>query len=192
MSSFDSRIEAIESAVKNVHEEHDKLSSEVHELRTDMVASRNDVLDCCMDELQNRAMRANNLIFRGIPEKMDGNVQGRKDEDALRVKGILNEMKIEDTEVLECRRLGKITGNRPRVLQVSMKNMKKKYEILRKSRMLRNSPFSKVFIHNDLTPTQQKKERMLRQELQDRRSAGEDVVIYRGNVQKRSDLKIFH
>ena len=47
-------------------------------------------------------------------------------------------------------------------------------------------------INNDLTVQQQNKHKVLRDEYKSRKNAGEDVIIYKGNVILRKDVRDFH
>ena len=68
----------------------------------------------------------------------------------------------------------------------------KKWEILRRSRCLKGSRFDGVFIKADLTPFQQERDKQLRNDLKRRKENGEDVVLFRDGIRRRTDVRNFH
>ena len=72
---------------------------------------------------------------------------------------------------------------------------KDKLEILRKFRVLKQNDdhYKDIYFNVDLTPNQQEEAKKLRDELKRRKECGElDIVIYRGEIVQRSQIKNFH
>ena len=64
-----------------------------------------------------------------------------------------------------------------------------KFEILRNSKCLRDSDeFKGIYINPDQTQLQRMEAYNLRQELKQRRAAGEDVLIRRGEIVKKENF----
>lgn len=189
------RIMAVENSVLTLRKEHDGLASEVTALKLNFGALECNVkrdIDSCMDEFQNRSIRMNNLILHGVPEQDAGTADERIDLDKTQVERMLSDLNIVNADITDCKRIGKGQRNGPRLLRIRMQDVNKKFEILRKSNGLRNTTsFKKVFVHQDFTRWQRDEQKCLRDELKIRREHGEDVVIYRGKVTKRSDIRNF-
>ena len=75
-----------------------------------------------------------------------------------------------------------------RPVKLTLPSEKTKYKIIRNTYKLKSSPTkSRIGFKFDLTKQQQAEERALRQELERRKEAEEDVMIYRGKIIKRSE-----
>ena len=83
---------------------------------------------------------------------------------------------LEDKKVQEPVRLGKLGGNRPRLLRVKMKSVQAKKEILRNAPKVNKDvkdPKDKIFINPDYTPAEREKQKELRAELKRLRDSGQ-------------------
>ena len=93
---------------------------------------------------------------------------------------------LEEGEVVEPIRLGKVGGNRPRLLKVTVKNHDKKKEIVRKAPELNRNVADKdkrVYINHDYTQKQREKYKALREEKWRRTREGEqNLVIRNGKI----------
>ena len=128
-------------------------------------------------------MRRLNLMVSGIVEKTNGTVEERKEYDEECITNLLNKIGLHDCSFHGARRIGKANPDKPRLIRVTCSNADEKRSILKNARKLRSlTQFSKVFINSDLTPMQQKEQRLLREELKRRRIAGENVRIRHGKI----------
>lgn len=188
IESLTSRITDMETAVHLIQRDHDKLKSEVSAVKTETLSALEASSRLAFTEIDNRVMRTSNIIIRGLPEET-GSVGERLRSDKDSVRNVLEAVEANSADVTEIRRLGKLDKDRSRLLRVTLRSPTIKQQVLRKAKLLRNSPFFKdVFLQPDLTPMQQELERKLRKEVDDRRKQGEDVVIYAGEVRLRADL----
>lgn len=185
LESLTVRFSDLESSLLSVKRDQDKLKSELDSVKSELGAIVDQSFESSLIEMDNRSMRLNNIIVRGLPEKL-GSVEERLSGDVEAVQRLLETLNVEGVTTFEVKRLGKPINDRPRLLRVGLPGIFKKQEVLRKSKALKNSCFNNVFIQSDLTPLQQERERALRKELRERRAAGEDVVISNGAVRSRS------
>ena len=178
-----------------IRKDHDVLSREVSALKSKMVRIQDGVkkdFESCVEEFQGRVTRLNNLIFHGVPEQTSGTIEERNKWDKSQIDSIMDNLNIVGVAVSDCKRIGKSQVGRPRLLKITVSDVNKKNEILKKASSLRNTDSCKrIFVHQDLTPYQQAQEKKLRDELKMRRQNGEDVVIYRGKVIRRSCIQNF-
>ena len=146
-----------------------------------------------MNEVEDRERRRPNLIVAGMQELEDGSVEDRKKFDADKIDVLFKELcDFEDSVVSSVFRIGKNNSSGPRLLKVICRDSDSKRSLLRKSKDLRDSTkYKNVYINPDLTPTQQRENKRLRQELRARRDRGEDVVIRRGQVIEKGSQNHF-
>ena len=77
----------------------------------------------------------------------------------------------------------KRTAERPRLLRVTLGDIRTKREILGKAKLLKFSKFKDIYINPDLTADQREADGRLRAELKRRRNEGEtNIYIKRGNI----------
>ena len=150
------------------------------------------------DELKDREERKNNLIVFNMKESVKEDVNEAVKEDLHQLKEILTvtnpEMKesiIKKLSTEHIMRLGRRNQNpddtRTRPLKLLLPNESTKYKIIRNSYKLKScANHPKIGFKFDLTRQQQADERELRQELEQRKAANEDVMIYRGKIIERS------
>ncbi len=192
IGSFDSRIQSIETSLANFQTQYSQMANKITNIRHDFDNFKIQVFDDCANEIQQRTIRMNNAILFGVFEKEDGSVVDRKKWDEDQVRSVMMDVGVKDVNFSDVRRLGKKNGNRVRPLRVVIGDAEKRREFLRSSRRLRHSASNRrVFVKEDLTPLQQKRARLLQEELKTRRSNGEDVVIFREKVCLRKDIENF-
>ena len=154
--------------------------------------SVNEVKSQVLEEVASRETRRNNLVIFGIPEKMEGSIQERTAFDMDHLKGLLAELDCSGLRFKSVQRIGRSNARGPRLLRLRCENEGKKMSILRSAKYLRTSKsFPRVFINPDLTPLQQKEQKELRQDVRQRRAAGENVRIRHGKIVS-SDDQDFH
>ena len=139
--------------------------------------------------------RALNLIIYGLPES-EGDVTEQMKQDFLDLQELLSErIYIQENDITDIRRLG-IKKDKPRPIKITCATLEKRQEILVNNKNLRIdhdqfkvcqckfNPGKHVHINitNDKTKKQQEDEAKLRNELKERRTAGENIVIKRGKI----------
>ena len=150
------------------------------------------------DELKDREDRKNNLIVFNLKESIKQDIDEAATEDLQQLKEILKltnpemtENIIKDMTTEKITRLGRKTtskDSKPRPLKINLPNEATKYKIIRKTYRLKScSDHPKIGFKFDLTRQQQSEERELRKELEQRKAANEDVMIYRGRIIKRNE-----
>ena len=152
------------------------------------------------DELKDREDRKNNLIVFNLKESTKEDINEALSEDLTQLKEVLkltnpemSENVIKDLSTENVIRLGRKmknneNDNKVRPVKLTLPSEKTKYKIIRNTYKLKSSPTnSKIGFKFDLTRQQQAEERALRQELERRKEAEEDVMIYRGKIIKRSE-----
>ena len=87
-------------------------------------------------------------------------------------------------------RIGK-KGSKPRLLKISVNNLQEKISILRNKMKLRNENHSEyiksIFITADFTPLEQKKNKMLRDQLKEMNKEGNNYIIKNGSIVQKRD-----
>ena len=103
----------------------------------------------------------------------------------------MSENAIKDMTTDKITRLGRKSTNKdskPRPLKLNLPNEATKYKIIRNTYRLKScSNHPNIGLKFDLTRQQQSEERELRKELEQRKAANEDVMIYRGRIIKRNE-----
>ena len=192
LTSFATRVKKVEEAVEKIRTEQTSLKEEVQGIIEDNQCLQNEVAEFCMEELQNRTNRMNNLILMGVAEQENGTIDERKRHDEANFQDIIKEIGVAGATVTDCRRIGRKPKSGPRLLKVRVTNNQKKREILSKSKSLKHSVnFNNVFIKPDQTPMQQQLDVQLKAELSARRQNGENVTIYRGRVVPKNETQNF-
>ena len=88
-----------------------------------------------------------------------------------------------NTRVERSYRIGRVTGDRPRLMIVVLEEEATKWEVLKMAKSLRDmEKYSNIYVTPDLTPEEQARDKALRAELKRRKSAGESVEIRRGRI----------
>ena len=120
-------------------------------------------------------------------------MEERRGYDEGAVKSILEEIDADDYRVYEkCYRIGQPKSNGIRLLRVIGFDEDDRNKILRKVKSLRdNESFRGFYVNPDLTPIQQREAKKMRDQLTERRKNGEEVVIYRGKITLKSEIKNF-
>ena len=154
-------------------------------------------------EEKRQAARAANLIVYGLPEGDEGideREQMKKDFRSLQ-NLLADRVEIETKDLIDMRRLGAKKEN-VRPLRLTFTSLEKRKEILINNVGLRieNDEFDNcpckgnpgrhihINITNDKTPMQREKETKLREELKERRKAGENVKIRQGKIVSRDNV----
>ena len=185
------RVKSIECSLASTNEklaQHDKT---IKTLRYEMDNFANNFGSQIFNEVDERNRRMNNVIVSGIEENPHGSVIDKQRSDLEQLLKLLDETQtqVSKTDIVSCQRIGRSVGERPRLLRVVLSNQLLRNTVLRNSRSLNDSiNFKHVYINPDRTKVQLFEQRKLREELNKLRNDGEDVVIYKNIIQRRSDL----
>lgn len=184
---------ALQERCSTLEKDNSTLSTELSKVRAFSINLGPQILEESVKESENRSRRLRNIVVQGVSESPTGSLEERKRWDLERLEDILREMQISDCVVSDARRIGRGRSDGSRLLLVRLGDVDCRMKILAKSKCLKNSQsMSRVFIKPDLTPMQQTQEKRLRDELKERNANGEDVVIFRGCVRARSEIRNFH
>ena len=187
-------LEALTTLVMKVIEqnaEHMKQNSQILEiLQKDKKAEeqvKSHVEDVLEDQKE-REEKKNNLVLFNVQEGTDA-------EDVVaKTKEVLNfvnpEVKTDSLDGTKIKRIGIKRDNKIRPIRVIMDSQESKYEILKNSRNLKGSKFSKVGLSIDKTKKQQDEFRVLKAELDEKNKEGEgnEYTIFRNQVVKRKEI----
>ena len=196
ITSLLSRVQKLEESNKSLASKSELLEEKcnrIEPLKNDIIkmrSEREEHLDAIIHEVQGVTKRKNNITISGLREANRGTLDERVKHDLERCQAIFNEMKI-DTKIVSAHRLGKAQEHSKRLLKVELTKESDKWKILSKAKCLKNTQFKEVFINPDYTLLQQRRMKVAKQELKERREQGEDVVLHRGDVVLRSTLKNF-
>ena len=139
-----------------------------------------------MDERFERFKRKNNLVLYGVPESRKGNDNDRMKEDIERTNLLLEKLEV-TVEKFKSARLGnKINADKIRPIKIELEKEEDKYKILKGAGKIKNiedEDLKKIIISPDMTIKQRELDRILREELKNRRQAGEtNIKIKNGRI----------
>ena len=121
-----------------------------------------------VDEQREREKRKLNLVLHNVPESTKQSGPERKADDISKVEKLLHDHLGINPTISNAIRLGK-KSDRPRLLKISVATIQEKSTILRNCYKLRNNSnpesVKTIFATSDLTPLEQKKDKVLRQKL---------------------------
>ena len=140
--------------------------------------------------------RKNNVIIYNIAENTDsGNPNNGKDEDVKTITEILKTVKPNfDTTLINkenLERLGKErrNGEKPRPIKLSFTTQFPRHQILKNAYKLKDSKYQKVGISADKNKKERENEIALVKCLKERKTKGEDVVIFNDRIMLREERK---
>ena len=135
--------------------------------------------------------RVKNVIVHGVPESQVDSSDQRVEKDLAVLAAMFQEVGTEEVQVQSVVRLGKrnTESAHPRPMKLVLNSVDGKVKLLQNAKTLRTKQdggWSKIFIHQDLTPRQTEARKPLVAELKQRKANGEtDLIIYNGKVVKR-------
>ena len=204
LASIDSRLSAIvckidtmsakildlENSFSSLQRTQMKHAVDIEDMKKEIKGCRDEFVLEAVSELKRREDKKLSLILFGVKELQSGSVNDRQQYDADVCHDILYGLNVSDKSLADIRRIGRL-GDR-RLLRIKCNSEEQKFELLRKAKGLRFSPnYKSVFVQNDLTVLERRVHRKLTEELTERRSQGQDVVIYRNQVLFRSEVQNF-
>ena len=139
-------------------------------------------------EQKEKEKRQLNLILHKIEESVEEEPSNRKKDDIHKVTSLFTEYIGVETTVTNAIRIGK-KGTKPRLLKVGISNLQDKISILRSKKKLRNESnpedIRSIFITVDNTPLEQKKNKLLREKLNNMNKDGNNYMIKNGEIVPR-------
>ena len=149
------------------------------------------------EDSKEKQEKKNNLILFNLPESESKEEKVSQEEDLAKVRQILKYVNggssVQDLEDNQISRMGerKDSSPRPRGIKIIFSNFHNKMKILKNAIMLgKKEEYKKFGLSPDKTWNERQADIELRKELEIRKAAGEDVIIYRGNVILRKDRPI--
>ncbi len=149
-----------------------------------------------IEEMKDQDERKNNVIVFNVKETPAEREEESKAADLNNIKEILTfsnpELadQINDLNETSISRMGRLNADatKPRPIKLTVKNTKTKFQILKNSQKTKDcTSHTKIGFKKDLTKKQQQEESVLRAELEERKKAGEDVMIFKRKVILRSE-----
>ena len=185
---------SLERKTETLSEDMITVKNEVETLKTTISnIVKKEIFDG-LGERQEIERRKMNLVVYGLPEPdidqsiaWDTDKKVQHDTDTVR-NIFVNELgaALSPREgIVDSRRLGKKTDDRPRPLKLVFNNMEAKRFVLVNAKNLRNStdPIGKkLFVNPDLTPSQRKIQHELREEMWKQRENGKNAIISKGKI----------
>ena len=139
-------------------------------------------------EQKEKEKRQLNLILHNIEESKEEDPQTRKRDDIKTATSLFTESLGVETLVTNAIRIGK-KGGRARLLKVTVSNLQDKVAILRNKSKLKNgnnlNQEKPVYVSADCTPLEQKKNKMLRNQLNEMNKDGKNYIIKNGTIVPR-------
>lgn len=136
--------------------------------------------------------RRHNVILHGLAESAADSADDRWSHDESQVLDLLHDIQCDDVSIDKIIRLGKRPDDqsaKPRPLMLVASSEDQKDKILRCAKNLRgrrDKGLQPIFLHQDLTPNQRAARKLLIQELNDRKSQGEqNLIIINGKITQR-------
>ena len=186
ISAQNSKIDDLLKKIRELEAKNSKLEQRCNKLEGDYL----DLPAALLEEFEDRTRRRKNIIISGVPEQMEGSADDRIQADKSGVEEILREIWEDyDDEMIRCHRIGRHATGRARLLRVVLNDEEAKKSILfNAAKELRKCPaYKNVYVNPDLTISQRKINKLLREELKRRKSEGEDVIIRRNKIVPRRE-----
>jgi len=195
----ESRLKKLEERPAVIEEAQERIEFKVDQLKRNMDEPMVQVVQGAMEgvlqqdkeEEMEIERRIKNVIVHGVPESQVDSSDQRVEEDLAVLAAMFQEVGTEEVQVESVVRLGKRNTDsaHPRPMKVVLNAVDGKVKLLRNAKNLRSKQdggWSKIFIHQDLTPRQREARKPLVAELKQRKANGEnDLIIYNGKVIKR-------
>ena len=160
-----------------------------HKASVDAVSGQNkNEVAGLLDSFLDKEQRKMNLVIHNMDESSGADARERARKDADKFKTMVREGLKLVVNTTKCFRVGKKKDDKPRLLIITLEDLDTKHEILRNARDLRNSAeYDNIYITPDMTKLEREQGKKTRDELAQRRNAGEkDLVIFRGKIIKRT------
>jgi len=173
--NFSIRFDNLSSQIKKLSNDNALLNGNVSQLELKMLyhPRKHHILIYLINEIAYRQSRINNIILFNFPEAID---PSKIKPDSDRLKLIFNEMKL-NIEPIRFFRLGN-PSTQARPLKITLTDTENVFNVLRAQSKIRSSDeFKELRFSSDHTVKQREQMSILRQELETRRSNGENNII---------------
>jgi len=154
----------------------------------DLATAIANVTSSLATEQREREKRQCNLIIHNVPESESEDPNTRKKEDIDFVKSVFSDVLSTPATISNAIRLGK-KSHRTRLLKIMVQSVEEKKAILRNKLKLRADqnpdPVRNLFITPDLTPSEQKESKALRQQLTQMNKGTKKYRIKNGQIVQR-------
>ena len=148
----------------------------------------NNIAATLVAEQKDKEKRQLNIIVHNIEESSATSGGERKSEDISKVSEVIQKVLKVPSCVTNAFRIGK-KKDKPRLLKVSVQSLEEKTNILRNKRKLKDQSnpekVRKVYITPDLSPSEQAKNKALRQQLADMNKVSNVYMIKNGKIVRR-------
>lgn len=122
-------------------------------------------------EIEERQLRARNIIITNVPEPQGSSAEEKNKEDFNAVRYLIGTTNVINYNVIHCSRVGRNSRNKPRPIRLRLLS-----ELEARIIMQRFVPVDNIFMNKDLTPMQQNSAHLIREEFRARVNAGETNV----------------
>ena len=161
-------------------------------------------LNIDLEEKKRRDALSQNLIIYGLPERKTL-VQEQMKADFDKIKELYtNRVELNETDISHITRLGVKKQNKERPIRITFVDLQKRRDVLvnNKNITIKEDQFDEckcknpgkhihINITTDKTKQEQEQESKLREQLQNRRKNGEDVVIKKGKIVPRNAFEAY-
>ena len=172
-SQLQNKVNQVLDSLKNINQPLSSLSASDQDGST---LQSNIAVDLA-DELADRESRKCNLIVYNLSESPSPNAEA----DKSLFGGLCNSLGL-DAHISTVTRLGKKVPDKIRPLRVCLDNEATKRRILSRSSQLRSkAKWENVYVNPDMTLAERNANKLLRQELKERRNRGEKYLVIRKN-----------
>ncbi len=194
-----SQLQTLEEQVRNIEK---RVQADNRENKSDAIPEleakvRQHLAEMERDKAASESRRANFIMY-DIPEHDSEDGNERKREDTTKLTNILQRLKLGNKQPKVVNRLGRREQGKTRPLKIIMPNENDKVDVLKKIQSLKKSDNAdeKQLVQDlRIAPDRTKKERedykKLRQELDERKSKGEENLIIRNNRIIKKDQRPF-
>ena len=180
---------------------HEKTKEIQKELTTQQETTTK--LNTDMEEEKRKSAKLLNLIVYGLPES-EKSIEDQMKTDFSIIQGLYSDrVELDVKDISNLTRLGVKKPNQIRPIRISFHDAQKRKEILVNNQELRlehdsyklceckSNPGKHIHVNitNDKTKQEREYENKLREDLKERRSKGEDVIIKKGKIVKKSTLE---
>jgi len=180
----------VELSQNKLEERVEELSHHVQSHATETRLMRDNVEDAVKMKLQEDKeeeeelnKRKCSIIVHGLAEPSGDTAETRIKSDCDTVEHMFHKVELDTISVEQITRLGKRSDEpdaKPRPVKLTVASETQKGQVLKQAKNLRKikeGGMDKVFIHQDLTPRQRQRRKILVQELKDRQQRGEQNLI---------------
>jgi len=179
----------VELSQNKLEERVEELSHHIQSHATETRLMRDNVEDAVKMKLQEEKeeeelnKRKYSIIAHGLAEPSGDTAETRIKSDCDTVEHMFHKTELDTISVEQITRLGKRSDEpdaKPRPVKLTVASETQKDQVLKQAKNLRKikeGGMDKVFIHQDLTPRQRQRRKILVQELKDRQQRGEQNLI---------------